>query len=52
VIELLKVVVPGLQCLGSAAMNITGAISVVNHTHLEVTKDNHSMPRLTYLGPW
>jgi len=52
VIELLKVVVPGLQHLGSAVMNITGAISVTNHTHLEVTKDNHSMPKLTYLGPW
>jgi len=52
-IELLKVaVVPSLQRLGSAVMNITGAISVTNHTHLEVTKDNHSMPKLTYLGPW
>jgi len=52
VIELLKVaVVPGLQHLGSAVMNITGAISVTNHTHLEVIKDNHSVPKLTYLGP-
>jgi len=51
-IELLKVVVPGLQRLGSAVMNITGVISVMNHTHLEVTKDNHSMPKHTYLGPW
>jgi len=49
-IELLKVVLPGLQRLGSAVMNITGAISVTNH--LEVTKDNHSMMKLTYLGPW
>jgi len=48
----LKVVVPSLQRLGSAVMNITGAISVTNHTHLEITKDNHSMPKLTYLGPW
>jgi len=30
-------------------MNITGAISVTNHTHLEVTKNNHSMLKLTYL---
>jgi len=47
-IELLKVVVPGLQHLRSAVMNITGAISVMNHTHLEVMKDNHFMPKLTY----
>jgi len=48
---LLKVAaVPGLQRLGSAVMNITGAISITNHTHLEVTKDNHFMPKLTYLG--
>jgi len=52
VIELLKVVVHGLQHLGSAVMNITDAISVTNHTHLEVMKDNNSMPKLTYLGPW
>jgi len=50
-IELLKFVVPGLQRLGSALMNITGAISFTNYTHLEVTKYNHSMPKLTYLGP-
>jgi len=51
-IELLKAVVPGLQRLASAVMNITGAIFVTNHTHLEVMKDNHSMPKLIYLGPW
>jgi len=47
-----RVAKSGLQRLGSAVMNITGAISIPNHTHLEVTKDNHSMPKLTYLGPW
>jgi len=52
-IELLKVaVVPGLQRLGSVVMNITGAISVTNHTNLEVMKNNHSLPKLAYLGPW
>jgi len=51
-IELFKVVVPGLQLLGSAVMNITGAISVTNRTHFRSKKDNHSMLKLTYLGHW
>jgi len=45
-----RVVVPSLQHLGSAVMNVTGAISEQTTPTLEVTKDNHSMPKLS--GPW
>jgi len=40
-IELLKVVVPDLQCWGSAVMNIPGPISI-----MDTLKDNHSMQKL------
>jgi len=45
---LLKVVVPGLQCWGSVVTNISGVISTPT---LEVVQENHSMQKLTYLGP-
>jgi len=32
-IELSKVVVPGLQCWGCAAMNIPGVIVIIDHPH-------------------
>jgi len=37
--------------LGSAVINIPGVISIMDHTHFKVTKDNYSMQKLIYLGP-
>jgi len=37
-IELLKVVVPGLQCWRSTTMNIPDTISITSHTHFRGNK--------------